>query len=86
MTYNSRGTSLVVCTDLSEKEPQRQVGMGKGMKSVSVSGVMVITLARTGSYVGSLPVLGDVFHTFTSPITRVALTRIQYKLCLLSTS
>ena len=43
-TYNSRGTSVVVCTDLSGKEPQRQLGVCIVVTSGSLGGVMVSTL------------------------------------------
>ena len=38
--------SVVVYSDLSGKEPHRQVGVGRVMTSGSLGGVMVSTLAR----------------------------------------
>ena len=40
-----KGTSVVVCTDLSDKEPLRQVGMDSVVTSGSLGGVMVSTQA-----------------------------------------
>ena len=45
-TYNSSRTTAVVCTDLSGREPHRQVGMGRVVKSGRLCGVMVITLEQ----------------------------------------
>ena len=38
------GMSVVVCTDLSGKEPQRPVGLGRVVTSGSLGGVKVSTL------------------------------------------
>ena len=46
-TYNSRGMSSLVCTDLSDEEPHRQVGLDRVMTSGSLAGIMISTLART---------------------------------------
>ena len=45
-SFNSRETSVVICTDLSGKEPHRQVGVAKVVTSGSLDGVMVSPLAQ----------------------------------------
>ena len=44
-TYNSRGMSVIVCTDLSGKEPLSQVGAGMMVALGSPTGVMVSTVS-----------------------------------------
>ena len=53
--------SIVVCTDLSVKEPHRQLGMGTLVKSDSPGGVMVGTLVWNARDVGSISALGAIF-------------------------
>ena len=50
--YNSRETSVVVSTELSDKEPHRQVGTDRMVTSGCLSGVMVSTLAQIAKDVG----------------------------------
>ena len=50
--------SVVVCTDLSGKEPYRQVCLGRVVALGSLGGVMVIALAQTAKYMGLIPTLG----------------------------
>ena len=66
--------TAVVCTDLSGKEPHRQVGMGIVVISGSLHGVMFGTLAQNAEDMGLVPTLGTVFPT--TPTTWVAMTMI----------
>ena len=66
--YNSRGTSVVVCTDLQGKEPHRQVGIGQVMTSGSLGGGMVNTLVRNARDMVSIPALGAIFPNFIIPM------------------
>ena len=61
--------SVVVCTDLSDKEPcvHRQVGVDKVVISVSLGGERVSTMARNTRDVDSIPALGAIFHIFITP-------------------
>ena len=45
-TYNSRESSVVVCTELSGKEAQRQVDAGKVVTSGSIGGIMVSRMTQ----------------------------------------
>ena len=56
---------LVIYTDLSDKEPRRQVGVGRVVISGSLGGLMVNTLARNARAVGLIP------HIFIASITQV---------------
>ena len=58
MTYNSRGMSVVVCSDLSGKGLQRQVGGGRVVTSGSLTGIMVGRLALNARDEGLIPALG----------------------------
>ena len=49
---------VVFCTDLSGREPHRQITMGRAVTSGSLVGVMVSTLVRD---VGSIFALGPYF-------------------------
>ena len=69
-----------VCTDLSSKEPHRQVGMDRMVTSGSLGGEMVSILAQNARDVGSIPTLGAIFSHFRHPppfMTLVALTMIK---------
>ena len=46
LPYNSRGMSVVVCTDVSGQETHREVGVGRPVTSGSLSGVMSSTLVQ----------------------------------------
>ena len=70
---------VIVCTDLSIKEPHRQVSMGWVVTSGSLSGVMS-TLARNAIDVGSIPTLGAIFTIFITPMTLIAVTVILFQL------
>ena len=61
---SSLRTSVVVCTDLSGKQPHRQISAGSKVASGSLGCVMVSLLARNARDVGSIPALGIVFHIF----------------------
>ena len=50
---------VIVCTDLSGKEPYRQARTSEGLV-----GVMVRTLVRNGRDVGLIPALGAIFFIF----------------------
>ena len=69
-----------VCTDLSSKEPHRQVYAGKLETSGSPGAAMVSTLTCKKYNVGSTPALGIIFPIFITPMTLGAMTRILYKL------
>ena len=43
---------IVVCSDLSGKEPHRQIGVGRAVISESVGGQMVITLTKNSQIGG----------------------------------
>ena len=68
--------SVLVCTDLSGKEPHRQVGMGRVMTSGSLGGVMLSTLAQNARDIGSMSTLGTIF-----PIFIIISTTIHYIDC-----
>ena len=57
---------IAVCTDLSGKEPHRQVGVGKMVTSGSLGGVMVGILARNASDVSLIAALGAMFTIFVA--------------------
>ena len=60
----------MACSDLSSKEPQREVGVDRVMTSGSLGGVMVWNTRD----VGSIPALGAIFPIFITPTTLVAMT------------
>ena len=68
-TYNPRGTSVVIYTDLSGKELHSQVGMGRLMISGNIADVIVSTLFLNARDVGSIPVVGAIFSTLLTPTT-----------------
>ena len=70
-------TSVVVCIDLSGKEPRRQVGVGIVLTSGSLHGVMVAHWNARD--VGLSPALGTIFTIFITP-TASSMTTILYKL------
>ena len=74
MTYNSCGTSVVVCTDLFDKELHRLEEVGRVVTSGSIGDVMVSKLAQNARDVGSIPI-------FIPLMILVAMTMILYKLC-----
>ena len=57
---------VVACTDLSGKEPHRQVGVGKIVTPRSLGDVMVRTLDRNTIDVGSILSIGIIFPIFTT--------------------
>ena len=65
-TYNSRGMSLLVCTDLSVKAAHRKVGMDSMVTSGILGGVMVSTLSQIARDVGSISALGTLFPIFNT--------------------
>ena len=56
--------TVLVRTDLSSKEPHRQVGVGRMVTSGSLGGIMVSTLARNARDVRSIPTVGAIFPIF----------------------
>ena len=54
-------SSAVVCTDLSDKEPHRQVGVGRVVTSGGLGGVIVSILSQNARDVDSIPTLGTLF-------------------------
>ena len=71
MTYNSRRTSVVISTDLSSKEPLRQVGMDRVVTSGRLGGIMATMLARNTRDVCSNPAVGAVYPVLITPMTVV---------------
>ena len=65
--YSSNVMSAVVCTDLSGKEPHKEVDIDRVIASGSLGGVIVSSVARTAKELGSIPTLGAIFPTFTLP-------------------
>ena len=65
--------SVVVCTDLSGKEPHGQVGVSNVMIFSEPSGVMVNMLTRNARDVGSIHALLSM-----DPHNTCAMTRIMY--------
>ena len=59
--------SVVDRTDLLGKEPHGQVGMGSMVRSGSLGGVNVATLAQNARDVGSIPALGTIFPFSSHP-------------------
>ena len=55
---------VVVCIDLSVKEPHRELGLDRVVTSGSLSVVMVGTLARNPGDMGSILTLGGPFPIF----------------------
>ena len=75
-SLNSKSYNIVVvCIDLSGKEPHRQVSVVR-----SPGGVMVTTLARNPRDVGSIPALGTILPIFLTRKTLVAVTMTSYAL------
>ena len=66
------GTSVVVGTNLSGKEPHRHVALGRMVTSGSVGGVMVSTLAWARN-VCSIHTLGTIFPIFITPTTMISI-------------
>ena len=64
-----QGKSVVVCTDISEKEPHRQVGVDRMMTSGSIGGEMGSTIAWNAGYVGSIASLGSICPMFITRST-----------------
>ena len=61
--------NIVVCTNLSGKEPDKQVGVHSMMTSENLGGIMVSTLNVRGA--GLNPDLGAIVLIFITPITLV---------------
>ena len=62
--------SIKLCTDLSDKEFHRLVGVGTVVTSGSLCGVMVSTLGWNARDVGSIPTLVTIFPIiFSTPMT-----------------
>ena len=73
------GTSVIVNTDLSCKEPHRNVSVVNKVISGSLGGVMVSTLILNVRDVGSIPTPGKIFPVFiTTPVS--GYLSIQYML------
>ena len=68
--------SGVVSTDLSGKEPYRQVSVGTVVTTENLCGEIVSTLVGNARYVGSIPTLGTTFHIFITPMALVSVTMI----------
>ena len=60
--------SAVVCTDLSGKEPHRQVDMGRVVTSGRIDGVMLSTLAWNAMEAVSIPAVGTLVIIFITPM------------------
>ena len=68
-SYNSNGASVVVCTDLSGKEPHIQVGMGSMVTSGSQGGVIVSTFPLNAKVGALIPALSTIFPIFITHMT-----------------
>ena len=66
-TYNSRGTSVLVCTDLWGMELHREVGVGIVVTSGKPMWCNDCTLAQNAKDVGLSSTLGTVFPMFITP-------------------
>ena len=71
---------VLACPDLSGKEPNRQVGMGKVVTSGSLDDQMLSTLAPNARGEGSNPSLGEIFHIFITTMMPVSVTWTTLKL------
>ena len=64
--------SVVVCTDLSSKEPHRQVGVGTVVSDIrEPTRCNGCTLTWNCTGVGSIPPLGKIFPIFITPMTYI---------------
>ena len=70
-SLGSEMVSVVVCTDISGKEPHRQVGVGGVVTLGSLGGEMVSTLAQNAKNVSSILALGTIFPIFITTMTLV---------------
>ena len=65
-------TFVVVCTDLSDEEPYREVGVDSMVTSGSLGGVMVSTLARNAIDVALIPLSRhNISYLIHTPMTLV---------------
>ena len=62
--FQVRLAPAVLCDELSNKEPHRQLDVGNVMTSGSLDGLMVSFLAWNAMGVGSNPSLGAIFPIF----------------------
>ena len=69
---------VVVCIDLSGKEPHRQGDTVRVVTSVSLGRVM----ARNARDLGLVSALGAIFPIFITPNNTCTMTMILYKLCI----
>ena len=60
--------SLIVCADLSGKEPPKQVSLCRMVTSENLGGVMVSILAHNARELGSVPDLDAIFPIPSHPI------------------
>ena len=65
------GMSVVVCTDLSGKEPHSNVGVVTVVTSGSLGGVMVSILVQNARDAGSIPSIGTICLIFIAPMTYI---------------
>ena len=56
--------SVVVCIDLSVKEPHTQLGVGRVVTSGTQCGEMIRTLAQKVRDLGTIPALGATFRIY----------------------
>ena len=61
--------NIVLCIDISGKEPHRQVDMGRVVTSGNLGGMLICTLTMNERAVGSIPTLATIFIIFITPIT-----------------
>ena len=61
----------MVCTDLSGKEPHRQIVVGRIATSGSLGGEMVIIMGQNERDVSLIPALGTIFPISITPSTLV---------------
>ena len=63
-------------TDLSSKEPHRQVGVGRVGTSGSLGGLIVSTMVQHAKHVAWIPALGAIFPIFVAPPDETIITFI----------
>ena len=67
LIYAGHNECVVVCTDLSGKEPHRQVGVGRLVTSCNLGGVMAQILAWYARDMDLIPTLVAIFPIFITP-------------------
>ena len=61
---------VVVCTDLSGREPHRWVGLVRVVTAGNLGGVIVCRMANNARDMGSIPMLGSIPFSFSDDISK----------------